>query len=704
MDRFNEIFNFGRILALKLAVVFCCIFSFHSFSQEERNEIIEKRIEYIGESLETESLDLTALFDEFSYFYDHPINLNKSSLDELSRLYLLNEIQMNALLTHIATNGKLITIYELQAVPHFDLETIQLILPFVKVSDRFDQLNISFKELMKESKNEFYLRYIRQIEEKEGYSPIDDSLLADNPNKRYLGNAGNYYFRYRFRFLNKISFGITAQKDPGEQFFKGKQKLGFDFYSIHGFFQGGKVLKKIALGDYQIQLGQGLTFWSGYTFGKSSYVMNIKRNAQTIKPYTSQDEHRFLRGGAVQLAYKDWNFMAFGSYKNIDATQQFNDTLDNEFDHISSINTSGLHRTVRENERRKVIGELQVGGNIEFKRRRFSVGLSTVYTRYTQPLEKNLQPYSQYDFQGKELLNIGLDYNWVFKNVNFFGEVTRSGSGAVGFVQGVLVSAHPNLSFSALGRYFPKNFHTIYSQGFGESSRNQNEAGLYLGAELKLHRTFKIASYVDLFWHPWMKFQADGPSNGHEILIQPTYKPNKKIELYFRFRQRTKQKNSRDSDGSITGLESVYQRNYRLQFRYKVTESITLKSRIEYVTINRKSNNPEDGWLIYQDLTYKPKSFPLSFSLRYALFDTDSYDSRIYAYENEVLYVYSIPAYYYRGSRMYLSARWRIVRGLDLWVRYGMWFYNNRDTFGSGLETTQGPIRSDIKIQLRYKF
>lgn len=678
--------------------------AFMLFAQEEKTEIIEKRIEYIGENLEDESIDFTALFDELGYYYDHPINLNKANLDELSRLYLLNEVQINALLTHIADNGKLITIYELQAVPYFDLETIELILPFVKVSDRFDQLNISFKELMKQSKNEFYLRYIRQIEKKEGYLPIEDSLLAENPNQRYLGNADNYYFRYRFSYLNKISFGVTAQKDPGEQFFKGKQKYGFDFYSIHGFYQGGKIVRKIALGDYQLQLGQGLTFWSGYTFGKSSDVMNIKRNPLTIKPYTSQDEHQFMRGGAIQLGHKGWDFTAFGSYKNIDATQQFNDTLDNEFDFISSINTSGLHRTERENERRKVIGELNVGGNVRYKKRRFSVGISTVYTRYTQPLERNSQPYNQFDFRGNELLNIGIDYNWVFKNVNLFGEVTRSGSGAIGFVQGALVSAHPNLSFSALLRHFPRNFHTIYSQGFGDASRNQNETGIYLGAEAKITKKFKIASYVDLYWRPWMSYQADGPTSGHEILVQPTYKPNKKIELYFRFRQRSRERNSRDTDGSITELERIHQRNYRINFTYKVTESITLKSRIEYVTINRPSNTPEDGWLIYQDLNFKPKSFPLSFSLRYALFDTDSYDSRIYAYENEVLYVYSIPGYYYRGSRMYISARWRIVRGLDLWVRYGMWYYNNRDTFGSGLETTQGPIRSDIKIQLRYKF
>ncbi|NVP29350.1 hypothetical protein, partial [Vibrio cholerae] len=86
-------------------------------------------------------------------------------------------------------------------------------------------------------------------------------------------------------------------------------------------------------------------------------------------------------------------------------------------------------------------------------------------------------------------------------------------------------------------------------------------------------------------------------------------------------------------------IEDVIQRNYRFNVSYKVTEAITLKSRLEYVTIDRASSAHEDGWLLYQDILIRPKSSPVDFSIRYAFFDTDSYDTRIYTFENNALYV-----------------------------------------------------------------
>ena len=57
--------------------------------------------------------------------------------------------------------------------------------------------------------------------------------------------------------------------------------MGFDFYSAHAFYKGGKYLRSVALGDYQIQIGQGLNFWSGYAFGKSADVTNVKKSANS---------------------------------------------------------------------------------------------------------------------------------------------------------------------------------------------------------------------------------------------------------------------------------------------------------------------------------------------------------------------------------------------------------------------------------------
>ncbi|MGB1032468.1 MAG: hypothetical protein ACPGWM_07625, partial [Flavobacteriales bacterium] len=87
-----------------------------------------------------------------------------------------------------------------------------------------------------------------------------------------------------------------------------------------------------------------------------------------------------------------------------------------------------------------------------------------------------------------------------------------------------------------------------------------------------------------------------------------------------------------------------------------------------------------------------------------ALFETDSYNARLYAYENDVLYAFSIPAYFSKGVRYYAVAKYKIKRGVDLWLRYARWYYTDRSTTGSALDEIAAPHKSEIKVQLRLRF
>ena len=93
--------------------------------------IIERRIEAIAETNEDENLDYTTLLDDLGYFYDHPINLNNTTVSELMLLHILTDVQIKNLLEHIRKNGKLLTIYELQSIRGFNLQLIFEVLPFV---------------------------------------------------------------------------------------------------------------------------------------------------------------------------------------------------------------------------------------------------------------------------------------------------------------------------------------------------------------------------------------------------------------------------------------------------------------------------------------------------------------------------------------------------------------------------------------------
>lgn len=692
---------------MKLKSIFILAFvalqSFGASAQLSKEEIIQQRIEFISEQLETENLDLTDVVTQLEFYYDHPLNLNGATKDQLDQLWLLSEIQINDLLLHRKIHGKFISIYELQSLQYWDMVTIRMVLPFIRVDEKLDQLHVGLKEAFREGKFEAYFRFQTILEDKAGYADVPDSIL-DNSNSYYRGDPNRYYSRLRFSYRNNLSIGVTAEKDPGEEFFKGSQKnTGFDFYSAHAFYQGGKYLRAVAIGDYQVQIGQGLNLWSGYAFGKTADVTNVKRTARSLKPYTSVDETRFLRGAAFEVGLGKFAWTNFASVKNVDATI-LADSLVEQQEFVSSINLTGFHRTNSEIARKDALTEMMYGSNLRYQSRNFSAGVAAVYQGYNVDFIRDTLPYNQFDFRGRNTMGISADYSWVVKNFNFFGEVAHTThSGAFANLHGVLASIDQRVSLALIYRNYDRAFQTFYNNGFSEASRTQNEEGVYAGLKINFSPAFSLNTYADFFRFPWLRFGVDAPSTGHEFMLQPSYRPSRNLTIYARFRQQVRQRNSRDSDGSVTGIEDVLQRNYRIDFSYKISESFRLKSRVEYVTINRPSRDPEDGIILTQDILYKPKSSPIDISLRYAMFDTDGFDSRIYTYESNALYVFAVPAYFYQGSRAYVLLRYTFLRRFDLWARYGVSVFANRNSIGTGAEEIQGTSRSDVTIQLRMK-
>lgn len=85
------------------------------------------------------------------------------------------------------------------------------------------------------------------------------------------------------------------------------------------------------------------------------------------------------------------------------------------------------------------------------------------------------------------------------------------------------------------------------------------------------------------------------------------------------------------------------------------------------------------------------------------MFKTDSYETRLYAYENNVLYASSFPAYYQKGWRGYINLRYKISRNLDLWGRYAGTWLGNEETIGSGLDLIEGNKKTEVTLQVRWR-
>jgi len=667
------------------------------------DNFIERKIENIAEN-SSEDIDYTNIFENLTFFQEHPLDLNFARADALQSLIMLSDIQINNLIQYRTNYGKLLSIFELQAVPGFDLQLIYQMLPYVKVGRNLNRLNISLKEMIKQSSQEIFFRVSQVIEEQKGFSPINEQDLLDNPNSRFLGSPQRLFTRYRMRYGNYLSAGFTAEKDAGEEFFKGSQRQGFDFMTGHLAIQNIGKLKSLNIGDYQAQFGQGLTFWSGFAFGKTADAMNIKRSGQGLRPYTSVNENLFLRGIATSWTLGKFEVTGFYSNKKANTNAAAIDSLSQDLQAFSNFNFSGFHRTPGELTDKGNIREQIIGGHVAYKLRSLNIGVTAAHYNYSAALTRTESLYNKFEFQGKTNTNLGVDYNWIYRNFNLFGEVSRSANGGLAMTHGLIASLDPKLSFSVLYRNFAKDYQTVYSATIAEGSRSINEKGVLIGLVAKPNKYFTVSAFFDRWSYPWLRFLVDAPSIGKDALFQINYTPSKTVDGYLRFRDRNRARNATNVDDLDIDFPIMQrQRNIRFDFGYKVSPSFKFRNRVEYVLFDQPNTNPEVGFLIMQDITYKPLSKPVSFSFRYALFDTDGFNSRIYAYESDVLYSFSIPAYFHKGSRTYLVLEYNLTRKIDIWFRYAQFYYNNRVETGSGLTLAQGPSRSDFRIQVRFK-
>jgi hypothetical protein len=94
----------------------------------------------------------------------------------------------------------------------------------------------------------------------------------------------------------------------------------------------------------------------------------------------------------------------------------------------------------------------------------------------------------------------------------------------------------------------------------------------------------------------------------------------------------------------------------------------------------------------------------LKAQVRLAFFDTDDFDTRIYAYENDVLYAFSVLPYFGQGMRYYFNLSYKINRNFSVWLRFSQTYFSDREIISSGLGQIDGRTRSEVKIQVRAKF
>lgn len=669
---------------------------------QELNSDQEQQIEEITETISDDAVqdyDNSALFDNLNELAENPVNLNTASENELQQLNMLTPFQIAQIIDYRKKVGNIRSIYELGYLPGFREIDIQIIQSYVTCEESSPPPEF-IKPGQKNIKTNFLIRYQRIIEKSVGYYEISDSALTENPNKsRYLGSPDKLYLRYGVKIDRRISAGLVMEKDAGEEFFSGSNKKGFDFYSAHLLYKDEhRFIQTLALGDYHVELGQGLLMWSSYAGFKSGSSRLLAKRPVILKRSFSASEERFLRGAALTVGKKDFSITIFGSFKKTDATIITDSTGSKQFTRFSE---TGYHNTPTELAKEDQLPLTMLGFSARYDANRLKTGINGIYTSYGIPPQKSNELYNFYDFSNRKLTGISADYRYLARKFNFFGEVAYSNQ-SLAILNGLEIYLKHGWYLGAIQRFYEPSYYSHFNGAFGENTETANENGLFLGTEAHLEKlSFKI--YGDIYSFPWLKSEVNAPSEGSEMFLETAY-TFKTINLSVRYKKEEKPRNSSAKDNILRIVTPFTRQQLRFNAVYSCGNLLKLQSRIEFAMAGFSDSTKHFGYCLIQDLHLSNLKLPVDQTFRIAYFDINDYDARIYTYETDVLYAFSSQMFDKKGWRIAYLIKWKPADYISFYLKYSLSLFPDETSISSGLNQINTNHRQEIKAELVFRF
>ena len=670
-------------------ILLCLLQTAYVFCQDgEVDEETVQSLENIAEESEEASND--GELNDYAYYVRHRVNLNTADEEELKSLNLLNDLQVSNLLLYRSVLGPLIHIYELQAIPSWDIRTIKRLLPMITIGNASTE---TLRQAFIHGEQNVIIRYGKGLEPSKG--------LREH---KYLGSGDKLTVRYRYRYKSRLSWGISAEKDAGEPFLRYAQKAGFDFYGVHLFVRKVRGIECIALGDFTANLGQGLIHWQSLAFKKSAAVINIKRQSPVLKPYSSTGEFNFLRGAGMTVSRHNLSITLFLSSRKVSAN--LNKSPGEKEATISSFLTSGSHRTLAEMEDRRTAGQITAGTVIRYAVTRWQVSLNTIYHQFSYLLKKQVEPYNLYALKGKNFINSSIDYSFTRGNLHYFGELATNRHLAIAVIQGFMIAVDRKVDAAFLFRHIGSRYQSVAGNAFTENSLPTNETGFYSALTVRPTRSLWIDCDFDLFRFPILKYRVNAGSSGSEYLFAIAFKPNKQVTFYSRFRSSVKATNDAAGNMPIDPVVLTETRNFRNHLTVQLNRQVTLQHRFEVSSFSSEGSSKKEGALLFTDLSYKPALKHWSAHMRLQHFTIDTYEARIYAYEARMPSMFSIPLFYGNGIRYLLNVNYRLsLPGRTKWklqssIAWMQTVYDGSGSIGSGLDAINGKRKSEYTFQV----
>jgi len=636
-----------------------CLIVFPAMASAQTDSLYEA----LSESVEDDD-GLAEIFEELQ---QNPFNINTVSGDELKIFPFLNRSQIDSIFAHRPFSQKR------QVRQILDKETYNYIRPFFVAKPVPQLFTAQFTQ-----RNNLPMYKVKGIKE-----------------NKFRGDEFDSYSRIRFRYFESITGGFLVQKDLGEN-------------EIHdhlsGFLQWQNQNIKIILGNYQVQFGHGLIMDSPYALQKSIFTLAPLRTKNSGgRHYLSSSEFTGFNG----------LFAHYSPIENLSANVFYANTLrdgniDYSYRYVTGINTSGYHRTDSEFNKKDLIKENMIGGNVLYN---FSENIETgfcamtvnynpsiVYDESSQSEKELRRNYFQFSGEQANLYSLFLHSH--FESVEFSSEISTN--------QFENFSHSHNVLFPTSGGgigfkwwHISKQFQSPFGHSFATGSNfPQAKQGFYVGLQHRISEEINCSSYWTTEKDLWRTYFNPMPINAKDFLLNLNFEIADKTDLVFRYQ--FSDYNYYDSD--FPNAFSKYRKKFRLDFIKHIAKNIRVRSRVEKVFINYSDYlNKQQGINLYQDISWQISPI-LNIKARYSSFISDDYDSRIYEFENDIPGTFSNYALSGKGSKWYLLMRVNIYDNLRLWIKYRTIYYDDIETIGSGDLESEGNTRQDLRVQFSYSY
>lgn len=657
-----------------LIIVILLLLSSLAINAEQAHEW-EQFLYQLSELEDVESTSWESSFDLLCDLEENPININTASREDLEQFPFLTAKDIESISEYLYRYGPMKSLGELVMINDLSYYKRRLLFYFTYAGDVSKKIFPSMKTILKYGKHEIV-----------GTVKIP-FYTRKGDIKGYEGYKYKHSVRYDFDYGDYVRLGILGSQDAGEPFFAGKNSMGYDFYSFYLVLKKLGRLKTLALGRYRLRFGMGLVINNNFGFGKLSTLSSMGRGGSNIRAHSSTSDGNYLQGvaGTFNLI-KGLDVSLFVSYRKFDATLNKGDST------IATILKSGYHRTRTEMAKKNNSSHILFGGNVDYRIGGFYAGATAVYTS----LDKELVPktdavYRRYYAHGKTFYNVGVNYGYTGSRISFSGETASGGCNALATINTLSFSVTDRLTLLALQRFYSYRYYALFAESFSEGGAVQNESGIYVGLTWRPTQSLNIMAYTDYAYFAWPKYQASNSSCSSDNLLQITcIQHNWTFIARYRLKIREKD-NSNKSD-------LINKTDHRGRFSAAYSSDVwKWKTQVDFAYTSYKENS--FGWMLSQNIHYSLKKV-LNIDMSLGYFNTDSYDSRVYAYEKGLRYSFYFPSFYGHGLRGAIVASYDFLKKFTITAKVGSTKYFDRNQIGTSYQMIDHSYVTDLDLQL----